>query len=704
MNLFEKFTKIVKEDVGNTSKEESKVENEELTKEEESQERKMKLPEPQINVISKEEFEERVEKVFHLLWQTLSKSFGPYGAPTMIYKYPYSHVTKDGYTIMKSLSLNAADTYIDQAIADMAADICGRLNYSVGDGTTSAVIATNSIFQNYRMRKCELKREFVLPRDVIKKYDKIKEEVIENLEKKVKPIRSLDADELYKNIYDVVYVSSNGDETMTNYIAEFYRELGCPAISCVLASDGITKKKLIDGYKYNLSIIDNMYINSDDNVMNLDEADILIFSTKVTQSTYNNILKPLNACCRAMGRHLIVAAPYYDEKALMQVIRRDLNNEFQKTKDVNMVLTSYRATSAHARKLVEDFAVLCNTYVIDRALESSIMDDIQSGKAIYEIFNIYNRDNIPGLRCGFLDKNDMVIGAYIRGEDEIPEGCSEPEMVENFISLGYVKDCSLGLKDSIFHEFFYNKNRYDAIYKDAEVDLMEKEKKYQKLGTFNLEVSQAQERLYGLNLKMGIIEVGADSELSQKLIKDSVDDAIKAAASAFNYGVILGCNINLIQSIQEVLEDKVYENTMLSSVDQTLFHILIDGFKDVYRTVLLNAIDEEEIEIIDSNPKKINNKSGSFLYRIHFNDLDAYIRAISLAIAEKGKSKFVKMTDIIINYSLLTNQVFDVTTNTFSDKIINSFQTDQEILKATIDLISLLIVGNQMVVTQRNSF
>ena len=59
---------------------------------------------PMINVISKEEFEERVQKVFHLLWETLSKSFGPYGAPTLIYKYPYSHVTKDGYTIMKNLS------------------------------------------------------------------------------------------------------------------------------------------------------------------------------------------------------------------------------------------------------------------------------------------------------------------------------------------------------------------------------------------------------------------------------------------------------------------------------------------------------------------------------------------------------------------------------------------------------------------------
>ena len=49
---------------------------------------------------------------------------------------------------MKNLSMNASESILDQAIADMAADICGRLNYSVGDGTTSAVIATNSIYKN----------------------------------------------------------------------------------------------------------------------------------------------------------------------------------------------------------------------------------------------------------------------------------------------------------------------------------------------------------------------------------------------------------------------------------------------------------------------------------------------------------------------------------------------------------------------------
>ena len=81
---------------------------------------------PAINVITKADFEERVQKVFHLLWQTLSKSFGPYGAPTIIYNHPYQHVTKDGFTIQKSLEFDKSENYLDQIIADMAKNICGR--------------------------------------------------------------------------------------------------------------------------------------------------------------------------------------------------------------------------------------------------------------------------------------------------------------------------------------------------------------------------------------------------------------------------------------------------------------------------------------------------------------------------------------------------------------------------------------------------
>ena len=262
---------------------------------------------PAINVISKEEFEERVEEVFHLLWKHLAKSFGPYGAPTIICNYPFSHVTKDGYTIAKNLSMNASETLVDQAIADMANDICGRLNYSVGDGTTTAIIATNSIYQSYRSQKDELTNKFVLPRDVIHKYELLKEKIIEKLQSKVVPIRTENLEQLKKNIHDVVYISSNADEQITEYISELYGILGAPAISCMLAPDGITKKRLIEGYRYDLTINDRLYINSDDNTMNLKDTDIIIFATKVTKSTYEYILKPLNNESKKRGRHLIVA-------------------------------------------------------------------------------------------------------------------------------------------------------------------------------------------------------------------------------------------------------------------------------------------------------------------------------------------------------------------------------------------------------------
>ena len=112
--------------------------------------------EPRANVLPKEIFEDRAKKVFNIAWQSLSKSFGPYGAPTIICNYPFRHVTKDGFTIMKNLSMDASETLLDQAIMDMASDICGRLNNTVGDGTTSAVVATNSIYQSYLKFKKDL--------------------------------------------------------------------------------------------------------------------------------------------------------------------------------------------------------------------------------------------------------------------------------------------------------------------------------------------------------------------------------------------------------------------------------------------------------------------------------------------------------------------------------------------------------------------
>lgn len=612
--------------------------------------------EPKINVIDKGEFEKRVEQVFHILWETLAKSFGPYGAPTIICNYPYRHVTKDGYTIMKNLSFNAAETQVDQAIADMAGDICGRLNYSVGDGTTTAIIATNEIYQEYREKAEELNRLHVLPREVLQRFELLKDIILEALEGRATPIRTNDPEKLYERIRNVVYISSNGDELITNHIAELYKELGAPAITCVKAADGITKKILINGYKNTLVINDRLYINNDNKTCDVEDADVVIFGAKVTESTYKNILKPLNMESMIRGRRLIVCAPTYDEMALAQVIAPELNIEYKQHKKVNMILTTYRAVTAHNRKIANDFAVLMNTTIIDRSQESYIIERLTSGKnAITDLFNIDDR-KIIGTRCVAVNKISPENGSatYQYGVDELPEDYVnlaeyDNSLVENHINLGYVRKASLGLNDSLFTEMVYDEERYQTILKEAEDILAETEAKYQKMGTFNIEVNMCQERLYALRLKMGIIEVGADSEMAQSFLKDAVDDAIKAAESAYKYGIVKGCNIDLISAIESVIAKVNPE-----ALDYILLTILRDGFKAVYRTVLTNGNIENPDEFIDK--------------------------------------------------SLQLNMPYDLSLHTYSNDVINSMQTDREVLKATIDLIGLLIVGNQMVVTQKHNF
>ena len=670
-----------------------------------SDEKEFFKSEPRVNVISKEMYEQRVAKVFKLLWSVLSKSFGPYGAPTLINNYPYSHVTKDGFTIMKNLSMDASEQLVDQAIANMASDVCGRLNYAVGDGTTSAVIATYSIYNNYLKYKKELDVNMVMPRDIIYSIKSLKNDIIAELDNYRQSIRSEDPDKLYNNIYNVVYISSNGDDEISNYIASLYKELKFPGISCELATDGITKKRLIDGFKLDLVLNDKLYINSDNDSMIESGCDIIILNVRVTKDVYEKILKPLNEQSRIRGRKLIVCAATYDETALMQTIRRDLTNEYQKNKDINMVLTTYKAVSEHLKTKINDFAVLCNTIIIDRSIRDEIFEKIDSGKNLLEIFNFDSRDDIPNLICLGKDKN----GAVRCINSDFTCGKTEKifELDDSVIRIGYAGNVNIGMKNSTFSDFYYNQNSYEAILKDAEITMRDVEEKYKKLGTFNLVVNQAQQRYYALKLKMGVIEVGGDSELSQKLFKDSVDDAIKAAASAYDHGIILGCNVFLINSISKILEaaENLYKTVPSKKLmtEIIVLKILRDGFVDVYKTVLSNAFDDSELKFM--NKEDIKEKFFEIFHEdVLPDDFDNCADAIIANVKKRCEYAEITVHDMIIEISSFMNLVFDVTTKRFTNKVINSTQTDEEIVTATIDLISILMTGNQMVVTQKHNF
>lgn len=664
---------------------------------------------PKANVIGKEAFEQRVAEVFHVLWEALSRSFGPYGANTTILTYPYSHVTKDGFTIMKNLSMNAADTLVDQSIANLASDICGRLNYSVGDGTTTAIIATNGIYERYMESREALEKTMMLPRDVSDYFKKLIGIISEKLKEISWSIQSDDDTELYNNIYKVVYISSNGDKEISEYIANFYKELHCPAITAEISPDGITRAELITGYQINAMLSDKLYINSDDEKMNLSEADIVIFTVKVNKTIYENIVRPMNEASRQRGRHLLCLAPSYDTVLIDTVVKGELNDEYRKSKSINLVLMSYPAFGKANRNTIEDFAILCNTVTLDQARCTDIMKQFEDGKTFGQIFNMDDREGIPNLKICVRMKGTLNLIPGNRDNNYGDNFCFEIDGDgSNKYRVGFVRNMSLGMKKSVFREFFYDENRYEVALNDAKTELRDLEEKYKNLGTFNTDVSIAQARYYALQLKMGLIQVGGEGDLSRRCLKDQVDDAVRAAASAYNNGCVLGCNTSLIKILFDMWDDsyKIDPN----STETILLNILLEGFLDVYRTVLSNAFDDTTLchertvrWSIDDSPYDVTVRNLKKMSISIFDDVECgYFKDI-LDILVK-KYGYVSYHDLIIYYGVKQNMVFDVSKKEYSKEVINSTQTDTEVLKATVDLITLLIVSNQMLVTQKRNF
>ena len=621
------------------------------------------LTKVELNVLDKEETESVIAPVFKSMSDVLGKSLGAYGAPTIISIYPESFTTKDGFTIMKYLEPKHK---LHKIFYTMAFRICERLNNLVGDGTTSSIVATNGIYEAYLKRKNFFKENMITPKAIMEEFDNVKNELINILKEKAIKINNLPKEEMLEYIRKVVDISSNNDETITNNIVELYDQLGFPAIDLTLSPDGTTHSYIVNGFPANVILNDVIYINNDNKSAIEKDVDVIMFSHKVSNDTYETIIKPLSAECRMRGRKLVVIAPFYDEVAIRQNIRHDLMAEYEKTNSINTILTTCRSTSSHDKHSLNDLAMLLNTTLISRALEQKIIEKVtDENYAIGTLIAVDRREAFPDLNIAAYNENNEAL--LIPYKIAIEKGYTVfGDHNEHELSLGHCSSVTLGLKSSIFNGFNYNQGLYEQHLLDAKIKLQEAENKYKEMGVFNIEITDCQKRVFSLGLKVGKIEVGAESEIKQKFLRDVYDDAVKAAASAYENGIVLGCNVTLLRAIASLF-GKAVDNKLKWEV----LTILKEGFLIIYKTVLGNMVEDLPMtdDVIDTILKDIPKES------INYSTL----------------------YETIVDYSISNDCVFDLRTLHFSKDIINSVDTDIQILNATVGLLSMLISGNQLV-------
>lgn len=684
---------------------------------------------PKFNAITKEEFLERVEKVFDILGNILSKSFGAYGATTFIANLAKSTVTKDGYTIARNLVADVKEgDPIDQAIFNIALAICARLNYKVGDGTTTAIVCTNKTYEAYREGDIEKKIQElgVLPRDVMKRMVELSKELIERIKTVAEPIRGEEnASDL---IREIVEISSNGDKKITDMITEAYSKLKEPSISCEMSKDMRTRMTFVEGYKMDLALTDECYINTDGKMCIEENVDVLLFDHKISSVTYENIIHPVWGMCTQMGRKLVVIAPFYDQTTLYGTIKRDIYLKYEETKDNSLILLVATAATEYTKKMLGDLAILLNTELIDKFMVESILDLLQEYQP-HQVLDISNR-HIPGINIAEAVIETMPNGAEGKVlEVKIDDGKTEynTEVVEKALRVGFAGVMKATVRDTTFSGFYYEKELYQKVCDEAYNELTDFTEQYAKLGTHSAQVARAQQRYNRLQLEMALIEVGGDSDLSQNMLKDSVDDSVRAAASAMDHGYVMGGNLTTMLELK-----KMWFDSKRSELDKILLKMLFEGFWGVYQQILENAYGERTISIkvsdaidfsisdselasqITEQMEKVIGVKNVF-YSPYFESL--LITLVNRKECVKKAEEFrqaggdindlkvkVKVSYALVSYSMRVGKVFDLSKKEFSDKIINSAQTDVEVITAVMDLMNLLINGNQMVLTSKNNF
>jgi chaperonin GroEL (HSP60 family) len=614
--------------------------------------------ETQSNIIPKDSFDELVHDVFRIIASNLAKSLGPLGSSTTILDGVYTSATKDGFSIFKSLRFH---NRYKSMIYNLIKVPCTKLNNTVGDGTTTAIVLTDELFNQYAINYMELAGLYYLPRD----FNNIWDEVISVLIEKIRTYSEILDPSDYDKIYNISYVASNGNSIISENIAETYKNAKSPTIKI---KSSPTNKSYVDpiiGFEFPANMIDQIYAKSED--LSVEEKDlcVMIFDHKIETDTLQNLILPINEILKLKNKKLLILAPYYDALMLNTVMKQYLNHEFQKYKSISLILGQYSLGDLEPHQL-DDLAIVLRSQVIDQ----------ETAKQLNTAFS------------NFVDHDTYEFVDSLLKEDET-------SAINKFVHINVKYTRIIGNASSAILSctngslFKVNNIEQDQHYIEA-MQFAEKELNDVKarIGVerqaYAFEISKAQARISQLKMENYIYYVGSDSELQRGILKDSVDDVVKCVRSAIKSGIVPGCQIAIIKAIFEYQREIVGKFSTDEGLDADKMPDL-----DKLRLLIANMIKNALVRVyflILCGPEGLGIRKLIPLW----NHVD-----------EEGQKEITKQANDkcaeIINESIKRQEVFDLSKKDFSKDVITSAETDINVLTAASELIKILISGNQCI-------
>jgi len=429
---------------------------------------------------------------------------------------PNGNITKDGVSVAKAYK---SKSIVDEVIKQVSL----KTLKDVGDGTSSSVVLMQSIYNTLKRKS--------FPR-IAKKLDKEFEIINSIIKQESKPIKTR------KNLYDVAYISSNGDEEISKNVSDICHSIGKDGdITLEISEKNETYYKIDNGFKVKDGIISNRMLNGSSEVF----LNPVIMVCRDEIRAVKQITSIVEDIAITEKRPLVIVCDKVDSETISTFIinRRDTKFKMQlaivSTSDIDGL---YNNLSTITDSQVMDSEAGTSSYDIERAwLGTCEKVIIENDKTVF-VHSKQKKDKPKDIKAKDWEKIISKVATLYIG------GSSRPETLEKLDRY----DDSLRSSMSAYEDGFAKGGSYIWLKASKEVKLLRKPMQsvfkqmcknagYSKLKTYWL-LNQCIRKQKPFNFKTEDWHSEKVSD-SAKVLRVSIESALSISRLLLNTGAIL---------------------------------------------------------------------------------------------------------------------------------------------------------------------
>ena len=290
------------------------------------------------------------------LANAVSVTLGPKGRNVLIQRKNQSPlITKDGVTVAKNIEIS--DPFEDQG-AQLVKEVASKTNDLAGDGTTTATVLTQAIFNDgYKMVTAGAN-----PMEIKRGIDKAVTKVVETLKSHSKPIST------NEEIKQIATISANNDELIGSMLADAMSKVGKDGVITIEDARGTqTEVKVVEGMQFDKGYISPYFVTNQEKMeAELENPFILIYDRRI--SSMKDLLPILESISETSSNPILLIAEDIDGEALATLVVNKLRNI------LNIAAVKSPAMGTRRNEILEDIATITGGTVISKELGIELQD------------------------------------------------------------------------------------------------------------------------------------------------------------------------------------------------------------------------------------------------------------------------------------------------------------------------------------------